>query len=794
MVVCAVAGAGLGYASTLQMPRIYQATTTVMVGQVLQQANPTSGDIYISQQLAETYAHMAVRQPVLSGAAQALGLEYVPVADTVSTRLVADTQLLEISVLDTVPERAKALADEIANQLILQSPTGSGGSERQTFVQQRLAELEAAIQQTEESIAEEQAKLEATNSARAIQQYQETIVALQQRLSTYESTYASLLTSVQGGTNYISIVELAALPSRPVSPNVAQAVLVVAAIGLGLAVGVGALIELLDDTLKLPDEVARITALPVLGAIARIEGESYAEKLIVRREPFSPITEAYRALRTNIRFSFVDHPMRTLLVASPAPSEGKSVTLANLALAMTQAGLRVIIVDTNLRRPTLHKIFEVSNVKGLSDILLDPELAIKPYLRDTGVDNLRLLPCGHLVPNPAEVLGSERMGQVIAALLGEADLLLFDSPPVLAATDAAVLAAQMKEGGVLLVSSAGSTRRGMAKRAVAELQRVNAHLLGAIVNRLSLRQSGYYRSHYYTDRAEEGQKHDRTGVRRLLPDALWDRIAAAQQAARAVFTLPPASGARRQRTMLMAGAVVLLLVLVGGLTLLNRASRQSQAARPVVTYTVLPPSPTAIPTSTPTPQPSPTLMPGWSYYVVKEGDTLASIAFLHDLTIATLREANTLASGTIIVGQLLIIPPAPTPTASPTLSPSPTRTSTATATPTRTPTRTPTATPTLTPTATRIPVQRPTATPTPSPSPTITPTPTETPSPANPPRPPTHRRHCRPIRHRCYRPIHRRGPSQVESAEVKGINADHYPRTSARFLSASVRLCAPDFQ
>jgi succinoglycan biosynthesis transport protein ExoP len=740
MITCAVAAAGLSYASTLRMPHVYEATTTVMVGQALQQVNPTSGDLYISQQLAETYAQMAVRQPILSGAAQALGLEYTPTADTVSTRLVASTQLLEISVRDTVPESAKALADEIANQLILQSPTGHEESERQTFVQQRLAELEANIQQTEDSIAEEQAKLEAANSARAIQQHQENITALQQRLSTYESTYASLLTSVQGGTNYISIIEPATLPSRPISPNVAQTVLLAAAIGLGLAVGGAVLIEFLDDTLKSSDEAARITQLPVLGTIARIEGESYADKLIVCQQPFSAVAEAYRALRTNIRFSFVDRPMRTLMVTSPGPLEGKSLTLANLAVAMAQAGVRVIMVDTDLRRPTLHKIFDVSNTEGLSSILLNPESEIESHLQDTGVENLRLLPCGPLPPNPAEVLGSERMEKVIETLLGEADLLLFDSPPVLVVTDAAVLAAKMKEGGVLLVANAGSTRRGMARQAVQKLQRVNAHLLGTIVNRLSVRKSAYYYSHYYTDRDEEKQKRPqyRTGLQRLLPRALRSRIGSALEAAGTSFGMPAAAGTRRQGLIMMAGAVVLLLMLLSGLMLLNRAGQQSQAAPPAATEIFLPPTATATATSTPTSQPTPTLMPGGSYYIVKEGDTLAGIAFLHDLTIDTLREVNMLASGTIIVGQLLIIPPAPTPTASPTLTPSPTYAPTATATPTRTPTRTPTVTPTLTPTATRIPVRRLTATPSPTLTPSPTPTVTETlPPPANPPPAPT---------------------------------------------------------
>jgi len=728
VVACAVVAAGLSYAGTLGMPRIYQATTTVMVGQALQQANPTWGDLYISQQLAQTYAQMAKRQPILNGAAEALGLEYTLAPDAVSTRLLPDTQLLEISVRDAIPERAKALADEIANQLILQSPTERDEPERQAFMRQRLAGLEASIQQTEKSIAEEQARLEAANSARAIQQYQANIAALEQRLSADEATYASLLASAQGGTNYITIVESAAVPYRPVSPDVLKTLLIAVAIGLGLAIGVVVLIESLDDTIKSPDETARITQLPVLGAIARFEGEGYAEKLIVSQRPFSPVAEAYRALRTNIRFSFVDQPMRTLMVASPAPSDGKSVTLANLAIAMAQAGLRVIVVDTDLRRPVLHKFFDVSNAEGLSGLLIASQLDVAPYLQATGVENLRFLSSGRLLPNPAEALGSERMRQVIEALLAEADLVLFDSSPILAVTDAVVLATQMKQGGVLLVTNAGGTRRGMATRAVQELQRVNARLLGVIVNRLDLRKGGAYYHHYYrayTDRDEEEQKRSLRlpGLPRLLPEAWRGRIGAALEAAGAVLGRPATAGTRRRGLPVLTGAIVLLLLLAGGLMLLIRASQQSQAALSVAPYTAPPPSATATATSMPTPLPSPTLMPGGSYYIVKEGDTLANIASLHDVTINTLREINMLASGTIIIGQLLVIPPAPTPTATPTYTPAPTRTPTATTTPTPTRTPTPTMTPTFTPTATRTRIPR---TRTPTPTPTFTPEPTET--------------------------------------------------------------------
>ncbi len=519
MVACVLVASGSSYIGTRGMPRIYQATTTVIVGQTLQQANPSSGDLYISQQLAQTYAQMVQRQPVLGGAAQALGLEYTPAADTVSTRLVAGTQLLEISVRDTIPERAQALADEIANQLILQSPTGREESERQIFVQQRLASLQSNIEQTEARIAEEQAKLDASNSARAIQQYQANIDALEQRLSSYTSTYASLNSSAQGGTNFISVVEPATLPSEPISPNVAQTVLLAAAIGLGLAVGGAVLIEFLDDTIKSTDEVARITQLPVLGAIARMEGESYGEKLVVHHQPLSVTAEAYRALRTNIRFSFVDHPMRTLLVASSGPSEGKSLTLANLAVAMAQSGFRVIMVDTDLRRPVLHKIFNVSNAEGLSSILLASEPDPESYLQDTGVENLQLLPCGPLPPNPAEILGSERMGAVLDILLAIADLIIFDSAPILMVTDAAVLAARLREGGVLLVTDVGKTRRGLAKRAVEEFQRVHANMLGVVVNRVSTRTGSEYYYQYYQDYTEQGDDSQKRLPRR--PGLQW---------------------------------------------------------------------------------------------------------------------------------------------------------------------------------------------------------------------------------------------------------------------------------
>ncbi len=512
MVACTLVAAGSSFIGTLGVPRTYQATTTLMIGQVLQQANPNTQDIWLSQQLAQTYADMVRRRPILEGVQAALGLQYTPSGSNVSARSVPGTQLLEISYRDTDALRASVIANEIANQLIQRSPTESPAVvERRTFVQEQLADLEHKIQDTRDAIEAEQVKLDAANSARAIQQYQANISALEQKLSSYQSNYAAYLLTAQGGTNYITQIEPASQPTTPISPNVPQTVLLAAGIGLALAVAGATLIEFLDDTIKSADEAAKLAGSPVLGAIARIEGNAVSDKLIAIQHPLSPIVEAYRALRTSIQFSSVDNPAHTLMITSPAPSEGKSVTLSNLAVVLAQSGLKVILVDTDLRRPVLHKLFEITNEHGLSDALLHPEQGVLDYLQPTGVDNLWLLPSGTIPPNPAELLGSQRMADCIETLKVHADMVLFDSPPTLVVTDAAVLGSRVD--GVLLVVDAGHTRRGMVKHAAEDLRRVHTPLLGIVLNRASSGGKGYYYYHYYrsdgtqAERRSDKRKH-----------------------------------------------------------------------------------------------------------------------------------------------------------------------------------------------------------------------------------------------------------------------------------------------
>jgi len=196
--------------------------------------------------------------------------------------------------------------------------------------------------------------------------------------------------------------------------------------------------------------------------------------LITLTDPRSPASEAYRTLRTNLSFYSLDKPVRTLVVTSPSPDDGKSITVANLAVTMAQGGMRTILVDCDLRRPSLHTFFDLNSEPGLTNLVLDE--TSEPPLRMTGVDNLWLLPSGPKPPNPADLLGSKKLDQIIATLTNMADIVLFDAPPVIAVTDAAVLGAKLD--GALLVINSGKTRRDHAARAKEVLEKARVRIIG----------------------------------------------------------------------------------------------------------------------------------------------------------------------------------------------------------------------------------------------------------------------------------------------------------------------------
>lgn len=212
--------------------------------------------------------------------------------------------------------------------------------------------------------------------------------------------------------------------------------------------------------------------------------------LITLTDPRSPVSEAYRTLRTNLSFYSLDDPIHSLVVTSPATGEGKSTTVANLAVTMAQSGRRTILVDCDLRRPSLHTFFDLSSEPGFVNMVLDDDE--EPPLQETGVENLWLLASGTQPPNPADLLGTKKVDQVIETLVQRADIVLFDAPPVVAVTDAAVLGA--KADGVLLVVSAGKTRREHAERAKEMLEKARVRVIGVALTNAPANDSlgGYY--------------------------------------------------------------------------------------------------------------------------------------------------------------------------------------------------------------------------------------------------------------------------------------------------------------
>lgn len=214
--------------------------------------------------------------------------------------------------------------------------------------------------------------------------------------------------------------------------------------------------------------------------------------LITLTDPRSPVSEAYRSLRTNLEFASLTGPLRSLVITSPGPDEGKSTTLANLAVTLAQAGKKTIVVDADLRRPSQHGLFSLAQDPGLTSMFMDPALRADPPLQATEVEGLWLLASGPKPPNPVELLGSDRMGKMIETLTARADIVLFDAPPVVVVTDAAVLAARVD--GVLLVIQAGKTKRDQAAQAKTLLDQVHARLIGTALTNVKLdpKLQGYY--------------------------------------------------------------------------------------------------------------------------------------------------------------------------------------------------------------------------------------------------------------------------------------------------------------
>ena len=518
LIVLATGLAGASsYLVVRQQPPIYQSRTTLMIGRTIDDPNPTGTQFNLSQQLARTYVDIARREPIRNATKEALGLKWLPAYNVYA---IPNTQLIEITVADTNPERSFVVAAELANQLVRLSPSGlkQEDQERQNFINQQLSNLQTQIEETQTEIEAQQEALGELFSARQIADTQTQISALEAKLNTLQGNYAALLANTQqGAINALTIIENAAIPNSPVSSNKMVTVLTAAAIGFVLAASAAYLLEYLDDSIKIPSDIKQVTDLPTLATIATIKLEDDDHKLITQAQPRSPISEAFRILRTGIQFSSVNHPRRKLLITSSSPGEGKSVTAANLAIVMAQAGHQVLLVDADLRRPTQQDLFELSLRPGLTSLLLEADivdgvysmpLPTEKFIKKTAVPNLHLLTAGTIPPNPSELLGSTRMKAALDVLAAGFDFLIVDSPPVLALADSVVLSTQTD--GVILVAHAKRTKRKHLKMTIERLSEVKAHLIGITLNRASSKGEGYTYYYYQDDQPQNMSRFKRS--------------------------------------------------------------------------------------------------------------------------------------------------------------------------------------------------------------------------------------------------------------------------------------------
>jgi tyrosine-protein kinase Etk/Wzc len=336
-----------------------------------------------------------------------------------------------------------------------------------------------------------------------------------------EKYQESRITEV-GQLGQVRIIDPARPPKEPVKPRKKLNLLLGFIVGLGLGIGLTFLLEYMDNSVRTIEDVERM-GVPVLGSIPMIKEQEAIKKvkflpanmngkngsldaadskrlisrLITHFAPKSPISEAYRTFRTNIQYTKLDRDLKAILVTSPGPGEGKSTSVANLAITMAQMGSRVLLIDSDLRRPILHSIFHVDRRVGLSNVLVG-RATIDEAVQTTEIENLFIMPCGTLPPNPSELLGSSAMHNTLEELKQKFDIVLFDSPPIIAVTDAAVLSSQLD--GVILVIKSGQTDREAAFRAYTLLKNVKTRILGTLLNGVhieSMYGSYYYYYHYY---------------------------------------------------------------------------------------------------------------------------------------------------------------------------------------------------------------------------------------------------------------------------------------------------------
>lgn len=473
---------GAGVASIYQVP-VYSSSAIIFISQP--NRNELSELGYLSgQQLIETYSQLMLTDKILDATSEFVG--YTISSSQINIQQIRNTQLLHITIEAEDPEKAA----EFTNTLVKIFATDQYITQTSRFAESK-ASLEEAIEKQTTIIEKSSLQLEKFTDLEVYSAEQSrlefTLLQAQNSYTNYVQSYEALKLAEAQSSPLIELSEEAKPNSEPVRPNIINNVLLGGVVGLMLAGGTVFLIEYLDDSVRTPEEIVEKFGVAPIGFIGTIPSKSAERIIYVDQNPRSPIAEAFRSLRTNIEFANASHPLKTILITSLNPSEGKTLIGANLASVIAQEGKTVALVDCDMRRPRAHKQFNIKNRLGLSEYFRG--YAKVPDIIRRINDNLYIATTGKLPPNPADMLGSEKITKFFQGMKNLVSTVIVDSPPTIV-TDPFILSS--KVDGVILVVVLGKTKLAALQTALEQFERAGARIVGVVFNQFNNKESQYY--------------------------------------------------------------------------------------------------------------------------------------------------------------------------------------------------------------------------------------------------------------------------------------------------------------
>lgn len=476
--------------SNRQTP-LYQASAVLVINPGVLVGSNENSTLQDSQRLADTYVQIINTQPVRDRVQSSLDLGNIDSA-RVSTSVVQNSLLIRITVTDEDPEDAAQIANTFVNEF-----QGHIADQNAIQIGQARTAVDNQIELLNQQVIEidEQITAAGDNDVSTLMEQRQELTGM---ISQLESDAARSEMQAASASTFIQMVDPAQVPGSPSSPRVAQNTVLGAFVGILLAVGLVALLEYLDNTVKAHTNMQDLTHAPLLSSVPVNAGiERGSRQVYSIADPKSGATEAINLLRTNLVFAGIGKPIKSMAITSSVTEEGKSTITANLAVAFAKSGKTVAIIDADLRKPTQHRIFGVENSFGVTNYITDTSADWSSLAHRVALPDLTLIASGPIPPNPAEMVASERFKSLVKELEAQFDYVLIDTPPILQASDGLVLGSFTD--GILLITQYGQTRIDALKSSSTLINQSGARLLGIVLNQSKGAGANYYGGYYGVD-------------------------------------------------------------------------------------------------------------------------------------------------------------------------------------------------------------------------------------------------------------------------------------------------------